>query len=330
MNAFQPGQVRDIDGDGNGLAFFRRFLNQYIRVVSVRGKEPTKRWIPYENVSFSMAMSSNSVKTSKTELLCSALEGESGEIFGVGFDEETTEALIEILKDLDEPPRVRLLARESVLKWVRNDFIRASAAAELIAAETLSLRATDDPFKNVLVVTEEQVVSVVPVGERVAGLVTDDTEFSESAREHWESVWETAEEFNLRTPSRARVEESLATAFDPGVESDFRTMLGVLSTARGDEDGLDEVVVGLLAAAKHEELLYDISKWGEDTGVASRATFSRTKNQLEEMGLIATKKVPIDVGRPRLRLLLGDERLRGVDADELVSAAQSVFSTARA
>ena len=277
-----------------------------------------------------MGLNSNSVKSSKTELLRSALEGESGEVFGVGFNEEATEALIEILEDLDEPPKVRLLAQESVLKWLRSDFMRASAAAELIAAETLSLRATDDPFENVLLVTEGQVISVVPAGERVAGLVTDDGEFVESARKRWQSVWEEAAEFDLRTPARSRVEESLATAFGPDVESDFQAMLGVLSTARGDEDGLDEVVVSLLAAAKHEELLYDISKWGEDSGVASKATFSRKKTQLEEMGLIATEKVPIDVGRPRLRLLLGDERLRGVDADELASAAQGVLSTARA
>lgn len=77
-------------------------------------------------------------------------------------------------------------------------------------------------------------------------------------------------------------------------------MLGALDTARG-EDGFDEVVVSLLAAAKHGQLLYDISKLGEDVDVASKATFSRTKTTLEERGLIATEKVPIDVGRPRLR-----------------------------
>jgi predicted transcriptional regulator len=87
--------------------------------------------------------------------------------------------------------------------------------------------------------------------------------------------------------------------------------------------------VSLLAAAKHEELLYDISTWGEEVGMASKATFSRTKNQLEERGLIATEKVPIDVGRPRQRLLLGDERLRGAAAAELASAAQSLLSTAK-
>ena len=100
-----------------------------------------------------------------------------------------------------------------------------------------------------------------------------------------------------------------------------------METARGDEEDLSEVTVALLVAAKNEQLLYDISKWGEDTGVASKATFSRTKTNLEERGLIDTEKVPIDVGRPRLRLKLADDRLTNVSAAELASVAQSVLAS---
>jgi hypothetical protein len=274
-----------------------------------------------------MTLDSNSVRTSKTDLLRSILETETGEIFAVNFDEATAEALVEILGDLDTPPTVRLLARESVLKWIRGDFVRASAAAELIAADTLSLRTTDGPFGNVLVVTEESVVSLVAAGGHIAGLVTDDTEFVEAVHEHWNELWASAETFDLRTPARSRVEESLTAEFDSDVESDFQTMLSALGTARDGENDLGEVAVSLLVAAKHEELLYDISRWGEDTGVASKATFSRTKNQLEEEGLLDTEKVPLDIGRPRLRLLLGDGRLRGIDADELATAAQSMLAS---
>jgi len=71
------------------------------------------------------------------------------------------------------------------------------------------------------------------------------------------------------------------------------------------DDTLDEVDLTLLAAAKHGVQLYEISRWGEDTGLASKATFSRAKNRLEDGGMIATEKVPIDVGRLRLRLMLG-------------------------
>jgi hypothetical protein len=275
-----------------------------------------------------MSIYSNSVETASSSDLRAVLAEKSVEVFAIDLNEEATADLIEILTDLDESPRVRLLARRSVLKWVRDDFVLASAAAEVGTAGRLSFRTTDEPIENALLVTEETVVSLVPAGEHTAGLVTDAAAFVEAARTHWASVWESAEEFDLRTPARSRVEDSLAEEFGPEVESDFQAMLGALETLRTDETDLDEVAVSLLAAAKHEELLYDVSKWGADVGMASKPTFSRTKNQLEERGLIATEKVPIDVGRPRQRLLLGDERLRGAAAAELASAAQSLLSPA--
>ena len=60
--------------------------------------------------------------------------------------------------------------------------------------------------------------------------------------------------------------------------------------------------------------------------IASKATFSRTKTRLEDAGIIDTEKVPIDVGRPRLRLKLGDERLHGVDAGELAAVASDLMA----
>ena len=277
-----------------------------------------------------MTITSNRVETTVSDVFRASLAEESGEVFAVDFDEEATEALIGVVAALDDPPMVRLLARESVLKWLRGDFLTASAAAALIETDTLSLRTTDERFTNALLVTDESVVSIVSAGERVAGFVTDDAEFVASARERWDSTWDTAEEFSLRTPARSRVEDSLAAEFGPDVESDFRTMLDTLVTTRGNGDALNEVVVSLLVAAKHEIQFYDISKWGEDVGVASKATFSRTKTRLEERGLFNTEKVPIDVGRPRLRLLLGDERLREATADELAGVVQSILSTASA
>jgi hypothetical protein len=72
-------------------------------------------------------------------------------------------------------------------------------------------------------------------------------------------------------------------------------------------------------------LLYDISRWGEDVAIASKATFSRTKSQMEDAGLIETEKVPIDVGRPRLRLRFADDRLETADVEQLARVAASML-----
>ena len=256
----------------------------------------------------------------------------SSEVFVAGLAEEPTAALVEVLAALDEPPMVRLLARESVLKWLRRDFHLASTAADLVADETLSLRATEHEFESDLVVGEESVISTVRTDDRAAGLETDDAELVESMHERCAEAWETAASIDLRTPARSRVYETLAEEIGSEVETDFRMMLEAVETTRSggyrntDDDTLDEVALTLLAAAAHEIQLYEISKWGEEVGLASKATFSRTKGRLEEQSVIATEKVPIDVGRPRLRLRLGDQ-LRDEEISDLLAAAQEMLAS---
>lgn len=250
----------------------------------------------------------------------------TGEAFVAFPSVAAVERLVEVLSQFDEPPTVRLLALEGTLKTAMEDFIVASTTADLVAEGTLSLRATEATGASSLIVTDETIVTIVTAGSLFTGLGTDNEEFVASAREKYATAFEEAEPFSLRTPPISRVHETLAETFGGEVDADFGRVLDSLETVRGDGEGLDEVTISLLVAAKHELQLYDISRWGEDTGVASKATFSRTKTRLEDRGLIDTTKVPIDVGRPRLRLLLGDERLQEADIDDLASVAQELLS----
>lgn len=279
-----------------------------------------------ERLAVSRMSSQNLIETDVANIYRAALADAAGESFVVAASATSVERLVSVLDDLDDPPTVRLFAREDTLKTVMDDFIVASTAADLIENETLSLRIADGDGMSPLVITEGTVFSVVTAGGRVAGLATDDETFSETAREEYADAWADAAPYTLRTPPLSRVRATMEESFGPEMVTDFDGVLASLDTARGGDDGLDEVTISLLVAAKNEELLYDISKWGEDTGVASKATFSRTKTRLEEMDLIHTTKVPIDVGRPRLRLLLGDERLADADADELASVAGGLLS----
>lgn len=283
-----------------------------------------------------MTMSSH-VAPSVAEVLRALLSerSELSEVFVVGFTEEPIAALVEVLADLDDSPSVQVLTTESLLKWLRSDFHLASTAADLVAAETLSLQVPgEETFEPALVVDEESVVSVVTAGNRAVALGTDDAEFVANMRERCTTGWETGETFDLRTPPRSRIYETLSTEIGSDVAEDLHTMFEAVETTQTKgygstaDDTLDEVDLTLLAAAKHEVQLYEISRWGEDTGLASKATFSRTKNRLEDQGMIATEKVPIDVGRPRLRLVLGADRLREVETIELPAAAQEILASA--
>jgi len=267
---------------------------------------------------------SNLLADGEEEILDSVLATVDGDLYVVSPSGELVEALVSVAADAEERPTIRLLADESVLKSVMEDFVVASTVADLVEMEDLSIRTLDDDADdNALVITPTAVLSIVSAGDRVAALSTDDASFVDTARDSYEARFEAAPAFGFRTPPLSRVRGTLADEIGEAARDDFDAALDSLDGIDGA--GLDEVTVSLLVAARNEVLLYDISKWGEDVGIASKATFSRTKTRLEDRGLIATEKVPIDVGRPRLRLKLGDDRLREASADELVDVARSLL-----
>ncbi|PSQ16127.1 hypothetical protein BRD00_12265 [Halobacteriales archaeon QS_8_69_26] len=261
------------------------------------------------------------------DILSTILTEGSGDVYVVHPTRETIEELVNVAGDHDgDVPTIHLLADDRNLREVMDDFLVASNAADLVHEGTLELRSSEDSAGQSLVVTEESVVALVSAGTRTGGLRTDDDAFVEKARDAYAAEWEAAETYRLRTPPISRVRDTLSSDMGPEAEEDFSEVLASLETARGDGDGLDEVTISLLVAAKNEELFYDISRWGEDVGVASKATFSRMKNRLEDSGLIGTEKVPVDVGRPRQRLTIQDDRLREADSTQLASVAETILN----
>jgi hypothetical protein len=272
-------------------------------------------------------MTSNLLNHQIDDILESVLEDATGDVYMVNPSWDAIEEFVSVATSFEgELPTVHMLADERTLKDVMDDFIVASNAADLVTEDALALRTLEEAPENSLLVTEDRVIALVHAGDRIGGLVTDDESFVEDTHDAYAARWEDSPTFNLRTPPITSVRETLAEEISPEAEEDFASILNSLETARGDGDGLDEVTISLLVAAKNEALLYDISKWGEDVGIASKATFSRTKTKLEDMGLIDTEKVPIDVGRPRLRLKIGDERLNEANNGQLATVAQSILN----
>lgn len=207
--------------------------------------------------------------------------------------------------------RVRILAAESVLKDVRDAFVTATGAAALVEAGRLSVRAAESPDGQFLVVTEDRVDTLVTADDATVRVAADDAEFVDEAYEIYTAEWERADEFDLRTPGLSRLLETLEADIGGDVRDDFEAMLRSLNESEPGE--YNEVELAILASAKNRVLLYDLSRWGEDVGLASKATFSRTKTRLEDRGYVTTEKVPIDVGRPRLRLTLTEKGRRALE-----------------
>ena len=269
---------------------------------------------------------SNLVEDSVEAVVAAGIRNVDDDLLAVNPSRETIRTLVETVRDMDSAPRVRLLADERPVKDLMDDFLVASVAADLLADGTLEIRTFADVPRTSLFLSDDSMVSLVNGAAQAAGLASIDEGFVDSAGDYYAEAWESASPFSLRTPPISDVRETLASDIGEEAAADFDGVLASLQTARGDGDGLDEVTISLLVAARNQELLYDISKWGEDVGLASKATFSRTKTRLEDKGLLDTEKVPIDVGRPRLRLKLGDDRLDDADVDELASVAQSMLA----
>ena len=272
-----------------------------------------------------MIMQSNLLTNTVDEIITAAFAETDGDLLVVDPTAETIETIIQLGFETDEHPTLRTLAEESVLKSVMNDFLVASRAADLVENGHLSLRVLEADSNNSLLVSETSVTALVGAGDIAGAISSDDDEFVAGVYDSYRAVFEDAETHGLRTPAISQVRDTLAADIGDATRDDFNTVMSSMESARGNGQGLDEVTVSLLVAARNEELLYDISKWGEDIGIASKATFSRTKTRLEDGDLIDTEKVPIDVGRPRLRLKLGDERLTTANTDDLAGVTNSIL-----
>jgi hypothetical protein len=261
---------------------------------------------------------SNILAGSVREVISDGIDGIEEDVFIVNPSREAIRQLVSVLQGSSDA-RIRLFVAEQPLKDLMDDFLIASAVADLVDTGTLAVRILDSVPNSALLISNESVAALVEGTDQVAGLATTDDSFVASMYESYDQQWADAEEFSLRTPPLSTVMETLESDIGPDAAADFQAIIESLETAKGDGSGLDEVTISLLVAARNGELLYDISKWGEDIGLASKATFSRTKTRLEDGGIIDTEKVPIDVGRPRLRLMLGDEELQSTAPDELAA-----------
>ena len=271
-------------------------------------------------------MEAGTIEHGVDEIIDSVSSTRNEPIFLINPGQLTLESLIDELTPHSQQ-QVRIVARDELLKDVLDDFIVGSKTADLEANDVFSIKAVAIFDGNSIMATSDRVVAVLETPAGIHGIGSDEPSIVSALIEHCEQEWELAEEFRHRTPARSAVRTTLANDIGESTQRDFDAMLNALGTARGDAGELNEVAISLLVAARNGIQLYDISKWGEDTGVASKATFSRAKTRLEEVGLIETHKVPIELGRPRLKLVLGEEAFETMTIEELANVAIARLET---
>jgi hypothetical protein len=263
---------------------------------------------------------------SSGEVLREVLDSASGEVLLVNPSRETMAQLIAAFRRQPPPPPVRLLADRGPLKELADVFLTASTIADLVAGDNLGVRTLDRPPRHSLLATAAGVVSIVEYDGHAVGLPTTERAFIDATFEEYEHRWEQGGEFSFRTPPLSQIRKTLTQTFGQETAADFDRIIGVMGTRRSDDVHLDAVTIALLVTANNRELLYDVTRWAEEIDLASKATVSRTKNRLEESGILDTEKEPIDVGRPRQRLQLGSPKLRKRGIEEVARRTQAAIN----
>lgn len=273
-----------------------------------------------------MHMANDMVERARRERFEDLLSELTGSVLVTTATSEDVAGLVAAL-EAGAADEVDVLVDEPTSKAIRESFLLASRVADLLQDGTLDVRVAspETPFSTLLVGADEVRSLVSITGGAVTELRSDaDEETVEAVREEFQDLWDDAEEFAVRTPAYSAMLETLDDRLGEPMRADVEQVFEEAAGVRGDEDAVRPVELSLLLGAKNEVQFYELGLWGESEGVASRAKFSREKQALEEHGLIDTEKVPTDVGRPRQRLVLGEE-LEGMDALELTSAARSVL-----
>jgi hypothetical protein len=245
--------------------------------------------------------------------------GELAEDFFIGYpDKSLITALFQVL-DTEEERQIRLLMDEESEQSMTRNFLTATKLAEL-ATEGIEIRISSNVQTNALT-DGGQVIVPIDVPNHAVGLVDTDEEFVQSLSKAYEDSWSQASPYNPDVPPRSALVEQLEEITTEDLAADFEAVLSATESIGSSGNTISVVTLSLLLTARHEALLYDLSQWGETTGLASKATFSRAKTNLEEQGIIDTESVPIEVGRPRHRLVLKDQKLRAATPEEFVQTA---------
>lgn len=220
---------------------------------------------------------------------------------------------------------VRLLLSEDVsASLTRHDPVALRLVSQV---EAHDVRVRSNSLASVLpclVIKPDLVCSILLDQTRNVLSIHSDFERTENPYEVYTHLWEEGDPVSFRTPGLAEIVETAADELDPAFGRDLDEVYAGGPDADTTTDPLTVEEVVLLLAGKHELPFYDVKRWAEDVGLSSRSTLSRRRSSLEAIGLLESEKIPVDVGRPRLRLLLNRDAFDELDPSRVVETARRI------
>lgn len=235
-------------------------------------------------------------------------EESDGDFFVANPDRKILFGLYDVFSQTEEDHAgLRILIDEKMAKELMDEFFTSSKAGGLVEAEVAEIRTIEYYERNSLIVSEAGLMFWTQTDAETVSIFESTPSDHQNVMDSLASEWGAGDEYSIRTPGLPRLRETMEAELGKRFREEFDSILADFDELPKRGDGFNVYSVALLAAAKNEILFYDLGKWAEDVGLASKATFTRKKQQLEEAGVIETSKQTIDVGRPRLRLHLVNE-----------------------
>lgn len=225
--------------------------------------------------------------------------------------------LIDCVESMVPVEPVRILLSPDVAGSVSEKFLLESRVAAAVDRDHLQVRQTTGRCDDRAVLADGRAGVFVSVDQQVGLLPMDAESIVEELHEVYEPVWESAEPVSTRAPPQKRLSEEGHEQLSDTFTTQLKRALENASTLEW-HGSPTPVELALAIAARTGAHHYDLCVWAEEAGFTSRSTVARTKQRLEEDGLLEVEPVPQERGRPRQQLLVGDERVADADAERLV------------
>jgi len=226
----------------------------------------------------------------------------------------------------DDRMHFDIIIPEREARNVCMDFPLNARISGLIAQDKLSIYASDVTLLSNIILDGPQLYTLVRLGQTERFVKSTEKGLQTRLDAEFVRITESADLVDPDILAWSELLVQLELTVDSSTRHEFERLI---KAARIEELGaIDDISVALVAAAHSGALLNDLSSWAKEVGLASKATFSRRKQNLEDEGIIYTERVPIEVGRPKQRLKLSDSvsefEVRGEELDITHEGKQSV------
>ena len=202
--------------------------------------------------------------------------------------------------------KLKLIITNDIAEQLSDRFPLNSYFQKLEDRDGIEIRQeSSDSSLSAIVHAEDRFYYPLSFGSVQTYVEISNSQLHQRIEEEFDEIFNKSENLNLAVPSWKELLEGLAEATSSSTAAEFESL--VEAATPENLDSLDEISLALIAAARTGALQYDISNWGEEVNIGSKATFSRRKSSLVDDGIITTESVQMDIGRPRDRLLIPDE-----------------------